>query len=188
MSRVSEHWLAHPQPHMKIKVSCLLRNCIIASVADLVLIRNKLWILYADLVNGMFTNWLYLYSLIGGCLEKLAEWERMAQESHFSAHAGVVERKAGCLAGGVWGLGGWGCTGLGPLPSPLRRGLYLAHMPWHEASLSWLPGWVGDALGWGSQSLHPTKMLPVWWCMLGGEQPPPCSCDSFIFLKYLSWI
>lgn len=157
MSRVSEHWLAHPQPHMKIKVSCLLHNCIIASVTDLVLIGNKLWILYADLVNGVFTNWIYLCSLIGGCLEKLAEWKRVAQGSHFSARAGVVKRKAGCLAGGVWGLGGWGCTGLGPLPSPLRGGLYPGHTPGHEASLSWLPGWVGGALGLGIPDLAPHK-------------------------------
>lgn len=191
MSHVNEHWHVHPQPHIKIKVSCLLYNCIIASVTDLVLLCNKLWILYADLVNGMFTKWIYLYSLIGGCLEKLAGWERMIQESHFSASAGAVKRKTGCLAVGVWGLGGWGCTGLGPLPSPLQGGLRPGHVHRHGASPSWLPGWaghVGAAPGLGYPGSAPPWRSHRYGdaCRGGSTLHPAAVTASFFKISFLN--
>ena len=191
MSHVNEHWHVHPQPHIKIKVSCLLYNCIMASVTDLMLLYNKLWTLYADLVNGMFTKWIYLYSLIGGCLEKLAGWERMAQESNFSASAGVVKRKAGCLAVGVWGLGGWGCMGPGPLPSPPQGDLCPGHTHWHGASPSWLPGWAGHTGGCSRLGVPrlctPLKMLPVWGCVPGGSSLHPAAVTASFFKIFLEF-
>lgn len=94
----------------------------------------------------MFTKWIYLCSLIGGCLEKLAGWERMAGESNFSASAGVLKRKAELPC--HWHLGAWRgrVNGAGSL-------IFMEH-PYPEFLQEWLPQ------VWGAQICPSLQVLP----------------------------